>query len=99
MMTLIIIISIISVLGAVVIIYLANLHNGGIVDNNKNFISDNVDDKAKEIKKEINRRVENVKLEVEDVTTAIGNAIDGLDDISKAAAGANRKGRPKHKQK
>jgi translation initiation factor 2 alpha subunit (eIF-2alpha) len=95
MITILITVSILVVLSAAVIIYLANLHNGGIVDNNKNFIPDNVEDKAKEIKEEINRRVENVKLEVEDVATAIGNAIDGIDDIPKAAAGAKRKGRPR----
>jgi beta-lactam-binding protein with PASTA domain len=95
MTTLLIIVSILVVLGAAVIIYLVNLHNENIKDVDKDFIPDRVEDKAKQIKEEIAQRHANVKLEIEDVTKAIGDAIDGLDDIPKAAAGAKRKGRPR----
>lgn len=95
MITLIILISIISVLSTAIIIYLANLHNGGIKDIDKDFIPDSVEEKTKQIKEEIAQRHANVKLELEDVTKAIGDAIDGLEDIPKAAAGAKRKGRPR----
>ena len=95
MTTLLIIVSILVVLGAAVIIYLVNLHNENIKDVDKDFIPDRVEDKAKQIKEEIAQRHANVKLEIEDVTKAIGDAIDGLDDIPKAAAGAKRRGRPR----
>ena len=95
MITILITVSILVVLSAAVIIYLANLHNGGIKDIDKDFIPDSVEEKTKQIKEEIAQRHANVKLEIEDVTKAIGDAIDGLDDIPKAAAGAKRKGRPR----
>ena len=95
MITILITVSILVVLSAAVIIYLVNLHNGGIKDIDKDFIPDSVEEKTKQIKEEIAQRHANVKLEIEDVTEAIGDAIDGLDDIPKAAAGAKRKGRPR----
>jgi hypothetical protein len=95
MITILITVSILVVLSAAVIIYLVNLHNGGIKDIDKDFIPDSVEEKTKQIKEEIAQRHANVKLEIEDVTKAIGDAIDGLDDIPKAAAGAKRKGRPR----
>lgn len=95
MITILITVSIIVVLSAAVIIYLVSLHNGNIKDVDKDFIPDRVEDKAKQIREEIAQRHANVKLEIEDVAKAIGDAIDGLDDIPKAAAGAKRKGRPR----
>jgi hypothetical protein len=95
MITILITVSILVVLSAAVIIYLANLHNGNIKDVDKDFIPDRVEDKARQIREEIAQRHANVKLEIEDVAKAIGDAIDGLDDIPKAAAGAKRKGRPR----
>jgi predicted transcriptional regulator YheO len=95
MLRILITVSILVVLSAAVIIYLVNLHNGGIKDIDKDFIPDSVEEKTKQIKEEIAQRHANVKLEIEDVTKAIGDAIDGLDDIPKAAAGAKRKGRPR----
>ena len=95
MITILITVSILVVLSAAVIIYLVNLHNGNIKDVDKDFIPDRVEDKARQIREEIAQRHANVKLEIEDVAKAIGDAIDGLDDIPKAAAGAKRKGRPR----
>ncbi len=82
-----------------IIIFISTLHSGKIKDEDKDFIPDDLEDKVNEIKEEVQERIEVVKLEIEDVAEDIGKAIDGLDDIPKAAAGAKRKGRPRKQKK
>lgn len=78
-----------------IILFISTLHSGKIKDEDKDFIPDVIEDKIEEIKEEVQERAAVVKLEIEDVAEDIGKAIDGLDDIPKAIAGAKRKGRPK----
>ena len=81
-------------------IYLYNLYNGNIKDDDGDFIPDSVEEKVedikediKEVKSEVKRRVKRVKEELSDVKDAGKNLAKQTKDVADAVKGKPRRGR------
>ena len=80
------------ILGLLVVaagVYFYAIKTGKIEDADGDFIADDVEDVAKEVK----RRAKNVKAELADVKKAAKELGDQLEDVVEAAAGKPRRGR------
>ena len=80
------------ILGLLVVaagVYFYAIKTGKIEDADGDFIADDVEDVAKEVK----RRAKNVKKELADVKKAAKELGDQLEDVAEAAAGKPRRGR------
>tara|TARA_B110000977_G_C10938597_1_gene439935 strand:+ start:155 stop:433 length:279 start_codon:yes stop_codon:yes gene_type:complete len=70
-----------------------------LTDVNGNFIPDELEDLAEDVKEDLLSRAKNVKEELEDVKSATKNLVKQSGDVFEAAAGAKRKGRKKNGSK
>jgi len=69
------------------------MHLKKIKDEDKNFIPDVIEDKAKKIKEETKHRAKRIKEELNDVGAAIKEVGNQIGDLPDAAKGKTRKGR------
>ena len=70
-----------------------------LTDVNGNFIPDELEGLAEDIKEDLLSRAENVKEELKDVKSAAKNLVKQSGDVFEAAGGAKRKGRKKNGKK
>ena len=75
------------------LVYMIFVHTGLIKDEDKNFLPDTLEDKAKKMKADIKRMKTRLADELDDVGEAIKEVGDQLDDIPKAISGKKRAGR------
>jgi|TARA_R110000822_G_scaffold10363_2_gene39321 t-SNARE complex subunit (syntaxin) len=78
------------------IILLLSYKLNKLTDIDNDFIPDELEDLAEEIKKEFIERSEAVEKELSDVKEALKNVKKQSGDVFEAAAGAKRKGRKKN---
>jgi hypothetical protein len=69
------------------------MHLNKIKDEDKDFIPDVIEDKAKKIKNETKHRAKRIKEELSDVGAAIKEVGNQIGDLPDAAKGKTRKGR------
>jgi hypothetical protein len=69
------------------------MHLNKIKDEDKDFIPDVIEDKAKKIKNETKHRAKRIKEELADVGAAIKEVGNQIGDLPDAAKGKTRKGR------
>lgn len=69
------------------------MHLNKIKDEDKDFIPDAIEDKAKKIKAETKHRAKRIKEELNDVGAAIKEVGNQIGDLPDAAKGKTRKGR------
>jgi len=84
---------IILVISLIVNFILGLMHLNKIKDEDKDFIPDAIEDKAKKIKAEAKHRAKRIKEELNDVGAAIKEVGNQIGDLPDAAKGKTRKGR------
>ena len=98
MNTILVIIGVIAILGAV---YYIAWKKGYINDRDKDLVPDEVEDAVegvKKVAKEVKRRGKNVKKEIKDVVEAAKEVGNQLGDVSAAIKGKKRQGRKTSKK-
>jgi hypothetical protein len=78
------------------IILLLSYKLNKLTDINENFIPDELEDLAEDVKEDLLSRAKNVKEELKDVKSAAKNLAKQSVDVLEAAGGAKRKGRKKN---
>ena len=81
------------------IILLLSYKLNKLTDINENFIPDELEDLAEDVKEDLLSRAENVKEELKDVKSAAKNLSKQSGDVFEAVGGAKRKGRKKNEKK
>jgi ElaB/YqjD/DUF883 family membrane-anchored ribosome-binding protein len=81
------------------IILLLSYKLNKLTDVNDNFIPDELEDLAEDVKEDLLGRAKNVKEELKDVKSAAKNLVKQSGDVFEAAGGAKRKGRKKNEKK
>jgi len=84
---------IILVISLIVNFILGLMHLNKIKDEDKDFIPDAIEDKAKKIKAKAKHRAKRIKEELNDVGAAIKEVGNQIGDLPDAAKGKTRKGR------
>lgn len=75
------------------LLYVIFIHTDIIKDEDKNFLPDTLEDKAKKMKADLKEMKTRLADEIDDVGEAIKEVGDQLDDIPKAISGKKRAGR------
>ena len=74
-------------------IVLGSMHLNKIKDQNKNFIPDAIEEKAKKVKEATMHRLGRVKEELTDIKNSIAEVGNQIGDLPDAVKGKTRKGR------
>lgn len=84
---------ILNVVLSLSLLYVIFIHSDIIKDEDKNFLPDTLEDKAKKMKADLKEMKTRLADEIDDVGEAIKEVGDQLDDIPKAISGKKRAGR------